>query len=312
VSDQKPGSPLDSSPAEWIKIVLRGVGQVMFQENALTGLLFVIGIFAADWEMGLGAVIGSVIGTLAAVGLRYDAGEIRAGIYGFNATLVGIATFFFLPPTATVIGMLVVGCAVSSVVTWAARRFLPFPTYTGPFIVTTWVILAIASSAGISRIPHPTPPETLDLSSAVLGMFEGLAEVMLQVSWMTSLAFLAGLAVSNPRHATLGLIGSIVGTLVAIYHHDVAGDVSIGIYGYNATLTAIALYLWRKSLLIPLLGAILSTPITEFFPQTGLATLTAPFVLASWIVIGLGLLEPVFIERPLIAIDPDPSAATPE
>ena len=59
---------------------------------------------------------------------------------------------------------------------------------------------------------------------------------------------------SNWRHAVLGLLGSMLGMLVGLYHQDLTGEISIGIYGYNATLAAIALYLWRPSLMVPLLG----------------------------------------------------------
>ena len=34
------------TPQEWAKMFLRGVGQIMFQDNALTGLLFLVGIAA--------------------------------------------------------------------------------------------------------------------------------------------------------------------------------------------------------------------------------------------------------------------------
>lgn len=46
--------------------LLRGVGQVMLQNNALTGLLFLIGIFYNSWIMGLGAMLGVLVSTLVA------------------------------------------------------------------------------------------------------------------------------------------------------------------------------------------------------------------------------------------------------
>lgn len=51
---------------EPVLIVLRGVGQVFFQENALTGLLFVIGIAVSSPLMAIGAIIGSTVGTFTA------------------------------------------------------------------------------------------------------------------------------------------------------------------------------------------------------------------------------------------------------
>ena len=53
-----------------------------------------------------GRVLGSAIGTATAHLLKYDAGEIKAGIYGFNSTLIGIATFFHFPPGPIAVGLL--------------------------------------------------------------------------------------------------------------------------------------------------------------------------------------------------------------
>jgi urea transporter len=298
------------SPVEWGKIFLRGIGQVMFQDNALTGLLFLVGIAAAAFEedptfailMAAGGLIGTVLGTLTAKILGYDEAEVRAGIYGFNGTLVGIAMFFYFRPTPVAIGLMLAGCAASAVVTWAMRRFLPFPTYTFPFIVTTWVLLGIGTLMGLPRVELPPPPNNFNIVTAFT---EGLGEVMFQASMVTSIAFLAGLAVNNWRHAVLALAGSILGTLVGIYHQDPTGPVTIGIYGYNAALAAIAMYLWRPGLVAPVLGAFLSTPLTEMFPQIhsyvealNPAALTAPFVFACWIVIALGAMERFFCNEP--------------
>ncbi len=285
----------DPSAVDWIKLVLRGIGQVMFQGHAVTGLLFLIGIAFASPLMGLGALIGAVIGPVVARILRYDEADIHDGIYGFNACLVGIAAFFFFQPGVTEFLLLLAACAVSTPVTWAMRRFLPFPTYTTPFIVTTWVMWGIGGAMGLPTVVLPPSPNSLNMVSAIV---EGLSEVFLQASIVTGVLFYAGLAVSDWRHATMALMGSVVGTMVGLHHADAPGDITIGIFGYNATLAAIALYLWRPSILIPLLGAMISTAIAEFFPLTQLPTLTAPFVLACWVVLGIGILEPLFNPRP--------------
>src|SRR5690606_519961 len=78
--------------------VLRGIGQVFFQESALTGACFALGIAASSPLMALGAVVGAAIGYATARLAKFDAGDTAAGIYGFNATLVGIAMFFFFRP----------------------------------------------------------------------------------------------------------------------------------------------------------------------------------------------------------------------
>ncbi len=100
-----------------IRAVLRGIGQVFFQENALTGALFVVGIALGSPLMALGAVAGSAIGWATARVLKFDESEIRAGIYGFNSALVGIATLFFFKPGAVSFILLVVGCVAAAALT---------------------------------------------------------------------------------------------------------------------------------------------------------------------------------------------------
>jgi urea transporter len=91
----------------------------------------------------------------------------------------------------------------------------------------------------------------------------------------------------------------MLGTILSIYHRNPVPAIDLGIYGYNASLAAIAVYLWRKSLLVSLLAAAISIPITEYFPsaQLGIPALTAPFVLASWTVLLIGQIEVVFMKE---------------
>ena len=80
-------------------ILGRGIGQVMFQNNALSGLLMLVGILLNSWQMALLAIAGNVVSTLAAYFSGYSREDIRNGLYGFNGTLVGIAIGVFMPIT---------------------------------------------------------------------------------------------------------------------------------------------------------------------------------------------------------------------
>jgi urea transporter len=288
------------APVLW---AFRGVGQVFFQENALTGALFVVGIALSSPLMALGAVVGTAIGTATAWILKYDKTEIHAGIYGFNATLVGIATLFFFKPGGISALLLVGGCIVATLVTWLARRRLPFPTYTGPFIVTTWGVFFLGQALGAARVEPGGALEGVGFIGAVA---HGVSQVMFQASLWTAILFLAGIAISDWKHACWVLAGSIVGMLVGNHHamaaakavdpeslaeRTILNNVALGLYGYNATLAAIALFLWRRSLIPPLLGMLFSVALTELIPLLGLPALTAPFVVATWLVLALGWLD---------------------
>ena len=136
---------------------------------------------------------------------------------------------------------------------------------------------------------------------------------MFQASLWTGLLFLVGIALSNWEHAVWVLLGSIVGMLVGSYHATAAArvldpeslverglleNVALGLYGYNATLAAVALFLWRRSLIPPLLGMLLSVLLTDLIPMLGLPALTAPFVLVTWLVLAFGWLDRRLVREP--------------
>jgi urea transporter len=73
---------------EPVLVVLRSIGQILFQENALAGALFVLGITLSSPVMAVGIILGSAIGTAVAWFLKFDRAEVLAGIYGFNALII--------------------------------------------------------------------------------------------------------------------------------------------------------------------------------------------------------------------------------
>jgi urea transporter len=282
--------PSASGIPQPVLVILRGIGQVFFQENALTGALFLLGIAVSSPVMALGALVGAAIGTVTAWQLKFDKAETTAGIYGFNSTLVGIAT---------------------TVLTRLMRGQVPFPTYTTPFIVTTWVIFFVGRALGAAGSDPGAAllVPNLPVHPFIEATAHGIGQVMFQGSVWTGILFLAGIFISDRKHATWVLLGAVLGMLVASYHLAAGArgldperlidraqfeNIALGLYGYNATLAAVALSLWRKSLIPPVLGIILSVPLTEFVPLLGLPALTAPFVLATWLVMCIGWLEGKF------------------
>lgn len=293
-----------------IRAVLRGVGQVFFQESALSGACFLVGIALGSPLMAVGGLVGSAIGYVAARLLKFDPAEADGGIYGFNPTLVGIASFFFFQPGPASVGLMLAGCVAATILTFLTRRFVPFPTYTAPFILVTWLIYFLAPSLGAVATTPGGPPDL----GALQAIASGVGQVMLQAGIPVGVLFLVGIGLGDWRHAALVLAGSVVGMFLGGYHATAATNtldperlieralfenVSLGLYGYNATLAAVALFLARRSLVAPLLGAILAVLLTEVFPLIGLPALTAPFVLATWIVLALR-----GVERFVVLADP--------
>ena len=297
----------ETAVPEPLRAALRGIGQVFFQGNALTGACFVAGLAVNSPLMALGGLVGSAVGLAVARAAKFDPDEIADGIYGFNPALVGIASFFFFRPSLASVVLMLAGCVAATFLTRFMRKAIPFPTYTTPFILTTWALWLVGPPIGAEAPPPGAPVADANLFVAAAN---GIGQVMFQANVLTALLFVLGIALSEWRHAAWVVAASILGVVAAHYHvtpeqraldperviqRFLVENINLGLYSYNATLAAVALYLWRKSLIPALFGALLTLPLTEFLPRLGIPALTAPFVLAAWIVLLLGWIDATYL-----------------
>ena len=131
----------------FVDINLRGVGQVMFQNNPLTGALFLAAIGWGSYAAGvpqvaIAGVLAVVVATLTAQWLRVDKESLHSGLYGYNGVLVGLALATFLAPSALLWVYVVLGAAVSVVVMLGTANVVkPWGgALTFPFVLTTWLL----------------------------------------------------------------------------------------------------------------------------------------------------------------------------
>ncbi len=108
-----------------IRSLFRGVGQVMFQNSAWTGLFFMLGIFWGAYEAHMptvawGAVVGVVASTLAGYIIPGTVADGEDGLWGFNGVLVGCAFPTFLGSTWQMWLALVI-CSMAT--TWVRQGF---------------------------------------------------------------------------------------------------------------------------------------------------------------------------------------------
>ena len=135
-------------------INLRGIGQVMFQDNPLSGLLFFIAIGWGSYAAGvpqvaIGGLVAVLAATLMAQWLRVDEAGLNAGLYGFNAYLVGLALPTFMAPSAALWVYVVFGGAVSVVVMLAISN-----------VFKTWSVSTTSSAStcpGFARCAASAP-----------------------------------------------------------------------------------------------------------------------------------------------------------
>ena len=275
-----------------LNILFRGIGQVMFQNNVLSGVLMFVGILVSDWRAAFLALAGNIAGNLTAWICRYPFENMKNGWYGFNGTLVGIAVGVFFRQSWAGMGLLIVGSAFS---TWLTHLFLQArkPGYTAPFVLSVWMLMG----AVVLWIPALiSENESVLLASVSPHWFRALSfhfgQVMFQgASLMTGVCFLAGIAVNNRLDFLYALWGAVLPLGVGFILQDFGGF-NTGMYGYNAVLCAIALsgrtvrdFLWAT------VAVVLSIGLQEWGMACEVITLTAPFVLSVW---GVSVLKTIF------------------
>jgi urea transporter len=286
----------------FIDMNLRGVGQVMFQDNPLTGLIFVAAIAwgaiaAGDAPVLVAGVLGVVVATAAAIWLRADEGALRAGLYGYNGVLVGLGPALWV--------YVALGAAVSTVATLGtagALKPLGAPALTFPFVAVTWILLlASFGFAGLSGAGLPAagfvapfaPAATLAAGPGTFleAVFLSIAQVFLKASVASALLLLAGLAVSSIPAALFALGGAILAVAVAHGFGAESDLVTQGLLGFSPVLTAVALgATFRRPGLHATAYAALGVVFTVVAQAAldvalrpfAIPALTAPFILVSW------------------------------
>lgn len=301
----------DRNRAAWLADAhLRGAGQVMLQDNPLTGLLFIAGIAwgamaQGNAAAGIGALVGLIVSTLTALLLDAERTSFRQGMYGFNGMLVGVAVPTVLSNSPSMWVLLVLGAAVSTVVMLAVSHVMKLwhaPALTFPFVLTTWFLALAAYSfghVGIAAMGPPVLPAALpagaaDMDAAFLlaAWLKGPAQVFLIGNVATGLIFIAALLANSVWSAVFALAGSAVSIAFAMLMGASASDIHAGLYSFSAVLTAIALGCvfyrpsWRVAL-FALLGTVFTVVVQGALDAAvsplGIPTFTAPFVFVTWL-----------------------------
>lgn len=292
-----------------VKSVFTGIGQVMFQQSALTGLIFFLGILWGSYEchtpeVAWGGLLGTVAATLAGYLVTSDPQPGEQGLWGFNGVLVGCAFPTFLGNT-WLVWIALVFCAMLSTWVRTALNNVMAPSkvnsLTFPFVLLTWVFLLAARYMDGLPITGLSIPELaekfayhLDTSfgSLVIYWLKGISQIFLINSWVTGIFFLVALAVCSRRAAVWAAIGSAISLAIAILYKADPSDIANGLFGFSPVLTAIAIgstfnspglrtTLW--TIVAVIATVFFQAGMDAFFEPLGLPTLTGPFCVATWL-----------------------------
>jgi urea transporter len=292
-------------PLPFLDAVLRGIGQVMLQNNSYAGLLFLIGIFYNSPLFGAAVLVGTVVSTATAMLLRVDRAQVRAGLFGFNGGLVAIALLYFLQPNPLTWGCVVFAAACSTIVMAAMVTLMgawKLPALTAPFVFTSLCFFLATARFGrlestqllpTAGLPKAVAVEgVVSVSTVMEGLFNGIAQVFFQGNVITGLIFAAGLIVSSRRTGAAALAGSLVGLLVAWGMGAAEPAIRAGAFGFNSVLVAIAFggvffVLDRVAIAYALIATVSTgfvlAAVSAAFEPLGVPAMTLPFVLVTWL-----------------------------
>lgn len=270
---------------ELFLVFLRGIGQIMFQRNALSGALMLVGLAIGSWWLMVLTFLGSVVGTLFAKMLGCPKSDISDGLFGYNSALSGLAVGVFFSPSLIAFTLFIFVTILSTYITIILGKQKRLPVLTAPFVVATWLIIQVGKLFFIGQILPSAEMETQVEADWLRAFFLNVGQVMFEenVIW-TGFLFLLGIFVNSRLDAFYAVLGSLFSLPLGFVLSDLS-CFNRGLIGYNAVLCAIALGSknWRG-----LVGAVLAIALSIAFQllgmEYGLITLTAPFVISVWLV----------------------------
>jgi urea transporter len=276
-----PANHFNTHCPDWAEALLNGFSQIFLQRNPLCGLLILSAIlFTAPALLG-GALLGGVAGLLTAQRRNYAKTDRQAGLFSYNGVLLGLLLSLYFPWSALMPPLILAAGGLSAMITqqWLKRVRVSqyLPAYTTPFVVLSWLLLCFATP---STNAHLIEVSTLNMLAAP---FKGIGQVMFLGHPLAGAMIAAGLLVADRRAFCWALLASVAGMGWSLWHQDVYSAL-LGLGGYNAVLAALALSSQRQQPWLPLIGITLALLLTPMFAAIGLPTLTAPFILAGWLV----------------------------
>lgn len=284
---------------------LKGISQVILIENAVSGFIILAAITIASYSLGVITLLSSLIGTLIAKIGGANNESIDQGLFGYNSVLTGMALSLFLTGNDRWL-IALAGSAIAALVTAVVMHFMRqtgIPILTFPFIVLTWFLLLTAYRLVTFKISPDLKPQslsnwTLDIEGEtnwLEGAVNGIGQIFFLDHSISGILLLIAVFWAGWRLGLYAIVGSVAALLTSYFLGGEHTLIFMGLYGYNAILTILAVSVvfnenGRYALLSGTFAACLTVPITAsidtWLLPYGLPALTMPFVLCTWIFLG--------------------------
>ncbi|MCO3695283.1 hypothetical protein FA140_27755 [Pseudomonas aeruginosa] len=136
------------------RILLRGISQVFLQGDPRLGLACLLAIAVGAPPLLAGALLGGALGPLLARLLHCADSDIEAGLYGYNAVLIGMLLAFRFAWSPGLVSLVALGClasvALQRLFLHGLRRRRWLPPYTLGFVLNAGFYGLNAALAGLA------------------------------------------------------------------------------------------------------------------------------------------------------------------
>ncbi|XP_037661450.1 urea transporter 1 isoform X2 [Choloepus didactylus] len=308
---------------QFINWVFRGISQVVFVNNPISGIMILAGLLVQNPWWALTGCVGTVFSTLTALLLGQDRSAIAAGLHGYNATLLGILMAVFsdkgnyfwwllLPVSAMSMTCPVFSSALSSMFSnWDLPVFtLPFNMALSMYLSATGHYNPFFPSKLVTPVAFVSNVTWYDLSAPELlkSLPVGVSQIFGCDNPWTGGIFLCAILLSSPIMCLHAAIGSLVGIAAGLSLSAPFEDIYSGLWGFNSSLACIAVggmfmaLTWQTHLLAlacALFTAYLGISMTHMMAVVGLPSCTWPFCLATLLFLLLKSKNPSIYRMPL-------------
>ncbi|MBW7867291.1 MAG: urea transporter [Brumimicrobium sp.] len=267
--------------------ILNGIGQIMLQENRLSGILILTGICYGSLVMGGALLVGTIVASFTAKFLSFDSEKLTQGIYGFNGALVGAGLAFFVQNSFLLWLIIIAGAWIATVI---QQLFIKrnIPVFTLPFVMVTWMVLYFYSAFSSESLQTSTTMVEYTTSEFILYPIRGFSQIIFQDNLIAGGVILLAIIISSPIAGIIGLIISILSGILAYAIGIPMETIGLGLTSYNAILSTIVFAGSKIKDMMWVITAVLLTLIFSFTMfRLGWTQLTFPFVAGSCLTLAI-------------------------
>lgn len=326
-----------SSPViQLIQGTFRGIGQVAFVNSAITGALIYVGCSLSSPLAALLGLLCTFLCTLLGYLIKSERERSVNGLHGYNGFLVGMGIGYFDTGLSVHhsgwyhFGLLLVPMVLTGFLCFFVHlglsRSVSVPPFTFAYNISLscWLAFAVSLGSGSEFYPVFVSPEiapvsparieysAIDFSWFVRSVLAGVGQVYFSPELVPSILTTCALLIGSPIAGLLALLGSTVGTGVAILAHSAAWSSEIGLDGLSAVLCAIGaggfvFVTSRWSIVVAIFGSIFCVSVRHVFSgllvhPTGPA-MTLPFCFIATIIVVASKHIPVITRVPHRLLD---------